>query len=92
MKTFLYLFLLLFTGCCLWCCEKSAPYSEIPEIHFEKLVMKIDRQDALGEKLKVSNITFSFADGDGDLCVILNSGGTISKLYNNWMNNQSDGQ
>ena len=66
-KSFLPLFCVVgFVGLCLWSCKSIQSHSEIPEIHFKKLVF-VDSLDALDEILKKAVITFSFIDGDGDL-------------------------
>jgi hypothetical protein len=76
----------------LWSCKKNESYSEIPEIHFKKLVMKVYREDDLGNRLKEAKVTFSFADGDGDLGIIPNSDNKISMIHYSWMKKQADGQ
>jgi hypothetical protein len=68
---------------CLWGCEKNTPYPETPEIHFKKLVMKISGIDDLQQKLKASTLTFSFADGDGDLGATDST--SISKIHYSWL-------
>ena len=55
-----------------WCllggCSRIESISEIPEIHFKKIVFE-DRTDPLDETFKKAILTFSFIDGDGDLGV-----------------------
>ncbi|MDR3094106.1 MAG: hypothetical protein LBU62_05640 [Bacteroidales bacterium] len=76
----------------LWGCEKNTSYPEIPEIHFQKLVMKVYKADDLGNLLKEARVTFSFADGDGDLGVIPDTNDKTSLIHYSWMKKQADGQ
>ncbi|MDR0815316.1 MAG: hypothetical protein LBN37_06155 [Bacteroidales bacterium] len=76
----------------LWGCKKNTSYSEIPEIHFKKLVMKVYHEDDLGNLLKEAKVTFSFADGDGDLGIIPNTNSKTSQIHYSWMKKQADGQ
>ncbi|GHT22473.1 hypothetical protein FACS189430_04300 [Bacteroidia bacterium] len=76
----------------LWACKKNISYSEIPEIHFQKLVMKVYKADDLGNLLKEAKVTFSFADGDGDLGTFPNTNTKTSMIHYSWMKKQADGQ
>ena len=67
-----------------WSCSPYGSYSEIPEIHFKKLIFE-DRWDTLD--LKYVNkpvLTFSFVDGDGNL------GGGSSSICYRWYEKNSD--
>jgi hypothetical protein len=91
MKTTKALFIIVAISGSMYACRKTATYAETPEIHFRTLVMKIDGVDALGEKIKKANLSFSFADGDGDLGVT-GAFSTDSKIYCSWMKKMPDGQ
>jgi len=102
MKTKTVLSLLCMLGSVGWYlsgCGRIESYSEVPEIHFKKLVF-VDSLDALGEILKKAVITFSFIDGDGDLGVrpqeknpdgTYKPGGGLSRVYYTWHQKKSDG-
>ena len=80
-----------FFWCCLWSCERIQSYSDIPEIHFKKLIFE-DRTDALNETFTKAVLTFSFIDGDGDIGVIPQtpSNERISKIHYTWYTKLSD--
>ena len=72
MKTRTVLFCLCVVGFGWMCrsCEPIRSYSEIPEIHFKKLVFKDSIDDPELKNLeKYVVLSFSFIDGDGDLGV-----------------------
>jgi hypothetical protein len=71
-------------------CEPIQRYSEIPEIHFKKLVFE-DRTDPLDETFKKAVLSFSFIDGDGDLGVPEKATERDSKIFYTWQQKLSDG-
>jgi len=91
--------MLAFVASFLWSCEPVQKVSEIPEIHFKKLVFE-DRTDDLGETFTKGILTFSFIDGDGDLGVKPEEknpdgtyvpGGGMSRIYYVWYQKKTDG-
>ena len=81
-------------------CQPIQSYSEIPEIHFKKLVF-IDSIDnpILGNPVKYAILTFSFIDGDGDLGVKPDEkdqngnyrpGGGLSRIHYTWYQKLAD--
>ncbi len=91
MKVAGFLFFVFVTGWCLWSCEKSSSYSEIPEIHFQKLVLETDGIDPLDNPLKTATVTFSFADGDGDIGTPIGYKDTSSICYT-WYKKMPNGE
>jgi len=76
-----------------WNCEPIRSYSEIPEIHFKKLVFVDSIDSHLSNLIKYAVLSFSFIDGDGDLGVApweKNPDGTakpglgLSKIHYTW--------
>jgi hypothetical protein len=47
-------------------CDKLETYSEIPEVNFQQVYIA-DTLDALGNDIKLQNITIQVIDGDGNL-------------------------
>ena len=92
MKTFFPWFCMFgFIICCLSGCEPIQSYSDIPEIHFKKLVFRdtIDNP-ILGNFKKYALLTFSFIDGDGDIGVRPRDIDSISKIHYTWYQKLSD--
>ena len=83
MKKVLFITVLLLT---LYACSKLETYSELPSVEF-KSVYIADTVDALGNEVKLQNVTLEIIDGDGNLG--LNDKDTIgdfspeSLYYNN---------
>ncbi len=76
---------------CLWSCKKSSSYSEIPEIHFKKLIIE-NQLNSFGSTSKMATLTFHFIDGDGDLGVRNpQSNDTLSQAYVTWKKKLGDG-
>ena len=86
MKAVYYILGIICIGCwCMWSCEKSSSYSDVPEIRFEQLVV---RSEADGKK---TILTFSFIDGNGDIGVRNHeSSDTVSRIYCTWQRKLSD--
>ena len=61
---YLHIFLLL--GIILLSCKKPHTYSEIPEIKFKEVIVK-DTTDYLDNKELLTQLIFTFVDGDGDI-------------------------
>lgn len=72
MKIFLYI---IIASSLLWVsCRKPTKYSEIPEINFISIPVKVTH-DTLGNPIKRAQLTFYLVDGDGDIG--LNEGDTF---------------
>ena len=69
-KTVLLWLCMVCFGWLCWNCERIQSYSEIPEIHFKKLIFKDSLDASLNAIVKYAVLTFSFIDGDGDLGVM----------------------
>jgi len=82
----------------LWSCTPIQSHSEIPEIHFKKLVFTDSIHPVVGKMGKIALLSFSFIDGDGDLGVIplLDRDGKemqydgVSMVYYTWYTKMPD--
>ena len=85
MKKVLSLFCVFgFAGWCLWGCGRNVSYSEIPEIHFKRLIFE-DRIDTLGNfNPQTPVLTFSFIDGDGDIGRSPQDVDRVSRIHYTW--------
>ena len=90
-KAVRFLFFILVAGWGMWSCEKSNSYSEIPEICFMKLEVTTEGKDILGNPLKHKpTLTFSFADGDGNIGSFSNNG--PSCIFYTWYKKMPNGE
>jgi len=99
MKKTLFLFCVICFGWLCWSCNPIHSYSEIPEIHFKKLVLLDSINPYLDGLDKYAVLSFSFIDGDGDLGVAswekdqkgqIIPGLGLSKIHYTWYKKLSD--
>ncbi len=78
-------------GWCLWGCENSKSYPDIPEISFEKLIVKDKLDSLLGNITKKADLTLYFIDGDGDIGKYPYSTSMLSQVFVTWQKKLADG-